>query len=152
MKYNELLEMMIENWNGKPFEAFVTDNPLNDFNPDAPTNKITGWNKDGWIDEDGIFWTKVYPVEWNANRVNKSKRMTNRELEAKQPKWISVKDMLPFCNGRYLVYIKGHQGIGCEQQVLYFNGHYFGTEDNLDIEDMFTEVTHWMSLPEAPKE
>ena len=85
MKYNELKEMTIENWNGKPFEAYVTDYPLNDFNPDAPTNKITGWNKDRWIDEVSIFWTSVYPVEWNANKVNKAKRMTNRQLA----KWLA---------------------------------------------------------------
>lgn len=55
--------------------------------------------------------------------------------------WISVKDGLPKYNDR----------------VIFFNGEYveFGVyhRDFTDFEDcIHDEVTHWMPLPEPPKE
>ena len=51
--------------------------------------------------------------------------------------WISVKEKLPNEKGWYLVYTKEKK-----IEILRFDG---------DINDAGV-VTHWMSLPEAPKE
>ena len=130
MKYNELLEMTIENWNGKPFEAYVTDYPLNDFNPDASTTKITGWNKDRWIDDISKLLHRI------------------EELEAKQPKWISVKDRLPPNDYAFVVACdsKGENDI---------TGVWYDCDtnrwDNGVYSFPFETFTHWMPLPEAPR-
>ena len=76
--------------------------------------------------------------------------------------WISVKDRLPKKNGRYLCYRPLHymkilkmSAIG----IYYYGrmenegdrkGFYFFDSDYGDVE--ISNVTHWMELPEPPKE
>ena len=52
-------------------------------------------------------------------------------------KWISVKDRLPEQFGKYLVVCKGID----IAQIRLWEGTW----------DSFVEVTHWMPLPELPK-
>ena len=59
------------------------------------------------------------------------------EFGQHHPHWISVEDELPKENGRYLFY---HDKIGV-QLAYYYN--------DLSLDKA---VTHWMPLPEAPKE
>ena len=74
------------------------------------------------------------------------------ELEAKQPKWISVKDRMPEKHKRVLVY---GWGFASKRYKVYFikiaelrwNCTYGRAEFDCD-----GEVSHWMPLPEAPKE
>jgi hypothetical protein len=55
-------------------------------------------------------------------------------------KWISIKERTPLYPGRYLTTCKiEDQQLVC---ILYFDGDTFYEE----------EVTHWMPLPEPPKE
>lgn len=65
--------------------------------------------------------------------------------------WISVKDRLPLCSGRYLAFIPYyyHEGSG-EVVICYFDGT--NTWYDNDCVKTFREgdVTHWMPLPEPP--
>lgn len=71
--------------------------------------------------------------------------------------WISVKDRLPKKNGRYLCYTEfpNISSVG----VYYYGrleneddrkGFYFFDSEYGDVEA--SNVTHWMELPEPPKE
>lgn len=59
--------------------------------------------------------------------------------------WISVKDRLPKNKGDYLtgMFFEGYKRV---QQVRYFDG------DNFHNQEQFNQVTHWMSLPNEPKQ
>ena len=69
----------------------------------------------------------------------------------KKPRWISVTERLPEKNGKYLCNIKRFgQYAGMQYyyvDVLVFQEDYF-FEDGIGTE----RVTHWMPLPEPPKE
>lgn len=76
--------------------------------------------------------------------------------------WISVKDRLPESEGRYLVYEKKphhshncsiyNYPLGCcEPNIAYFKKYCNEWEWNSWSEAKCT-VTHWMELPERPKE
>lgn len=85
MKYNELKEMTFADWDGKPFRAIEVDVddqelfPSDQMRYDGKTEGylITGWNNERWINDSGLSWKHVYPLEWNKKP---KKRMTNREL------------------------------------------------------------------------
>ena len=79
-----------------------------------------------------------------------------KQLEAAQPKWISVEDRLPEDNLNVLVYAIGDN----ENSVIAMTG-YTHKMYGYNIEGwrspwqyFFYEykITHWMPLPEAPKE
>lgn len=91
-----------------------------------------------------------------------------RELEAyraigrpeelcKKQGWISVKDMLPWAKGVYLVYAPSYKG-GSSTSQKNIRGVMFATWRNQtwSIEVGYYErpecVTHWMPLPDPPKE
>ena len=59
--------------------------------------------------------------------------------------WISVKERLPEDEERVLIFADG------EIHLMTYNSYW---HDFTSIEDCFeeTKVTHWMSLPEPPKE
>lgn len=55
--------------------------------------------------------------------------------------WISVKDRLPETYGKYLVACRGNN----IPQIRYYDGVW-------DVWNCVAEVTHWMPLPELPKD
>ena len=55
--------------------------------------------------------------------------------------WISVKDRLPEIYGKYLVACRGNN----IPQIRYYDGVW-------DVWNCVAEVTHWMPLPELPKD
>lgn len=65
-------------------------------------------------------------------------------LEAKVPRWISVDERLPEGEGSYLTYALGME------IVLDYNCYGEWWDDELNHYD--GSVTHWMPLPEPPKE
>lgn len=66
------------------------------------------------------------------------------QLKAAQPRWISVKDGLPKKSGKYIVCtVKG--SVYCTSAVMRGDEACFKCDIN-------THITHWMPLPEAPKE
>lgn len=68
-------------------------------------------------------------------------------LEQDAPGWISVKDRLPETSGYYLVCtLTAFYHTQCISKV-YFSGSIWGS-----IRKRYTNVTHWMSLPEPPEE
>lgn len=69
------------------------------------------------------------------------------ELLKAAPEWISVKDRLPEeYKGKYLCYIPGY-GIGVASYFKYavWNGRW-------SLMGFSVKVTHWMPLPQQPKE
>ena len=65
------------------------------------------------------------------------------QIEAAHPRWISVEERLPEGNGKYIV---------CTAK-----GSVYCTKFSIDVRgsfhtDMYTHITHWMPLPEPPKE
>lgn len=69
-------------------------------------------------------------------------------------KWISVEEKLPDFEGAVLCMRKSHIRVGLSyQEILYFD------YDDQWFKDMFSDffveegcITHWMPLPEPPKE
>ncbi|MCQ2183027.1 MAG: hypothetical protein MJY89_06455 [Bacteroidales bacterium] len=77
--------MTIKEWDGQPFYAIaIDDNNKTLFISDQKRYDgkeigylITGYNHERWIDDSGLSWKCVYPLEWNKKP---KKRLTNREL------------------------------------------------------------------------
>lgn len=69
------------------------------------------------------------------------------EQDAEKTSWISVKDRLPEDDATYLVY--GRNGYGIVFAVYYGDGEWLTCDDLTNITRF---VTHWMPLPEPPKE
>ena len=67
-----------------------------------------------------------------------------KQLEAVQPKWISVNDMLPEKDGKYIV-CTAKGSVYCTRFKAYGKSGSFQTDIN-------THITHWMPLPEPPKD
>ena len=67
-----------------------------------------------------------------------------QQLEAQVPKWISVEERLPEVDGKYIV-CTAKQSVYSTRFRTYGQGGNFQTDIN-------THITHWMPLPELPKE
>ena len=67
--------------------------------------------------------------------------------EVAKPRWIPVTERLPEEHGWYLCAVKSFFGKGSFVDACKYDGHYF-VQDGLATE----RVTHWMPLPEPPKE
>lgn len=72
---------------------------------------------------------------------------TIEALEAAQPKWVSVEDHLPN-DGQVVLAWYG----GVEVDRLYFSNEAPGIFLEMNGEVKVHNVTHWMHLPELPKE
>lgn len=70
-----------------------------------------------------------------------------KNLEAMQPKWVSVEDHLPN-DGQVVLAWYG----GVEVDRLYFSNEAPGIFLEMNGEVKVHNVTHWMHLPELPKE
>jgi hypothetical protein len=70
-----------------------------------------------------------------------------KELDQEQ-KWIPVSERLPECDGRYLCNVKSFSFPGTFYRTIlqYVDGGF--VEGHIYTDD----VTHWMPLPEPPKE
>lgn len=79
-----------------------------------------------------------------------------QQLEAAQPKWISVKDRLPEDNLNVLVYAIGNNKNSVIAMTGYTHNMYgYNIEGWRSPWQYFFyeyKITHWMPLPEAPKE
>ena len=65
-------------------------------------------------------------------------------------KWISVKDRLPLCSGRYLVYRPHYCGTGLVTICYFDDTDTWYDDDSVNFEKVLSEddVSHWMPLPE----
>lgn len=68
------------------------------------------------------------------------------QLEAAQPKWISVEEKLPENDDNYLVFTSDKN----EEEIATYYGD--GEWLTHDLTNLTRLVTHWMPLPEPPKE
>lgn len=67
-------------------------------------------------------------------------------LEAAQPKWISVDERLPDEPGEVLACVYGRI---C---IAWYSNRYFETPSGMVFYACENAVTHWMPLPEPPKD
>ena len=67
-----------------------------------------------------------------------------QQLEAAQPKWVSVEEKLPEF-GRYLVITKKDNDVGTVNTATYNDMGWWVLAN-------FGEITHWMPIPEPPKD
>lgn len=72
-------------------------------------------------------------------------------------RWISVKDRLPDRSEYYLCYVDSPQSFCCVRAILPYASKYklFNAFDGVSANDAkkyAINVTHWMPLPEPPKE
>ena len=65
------------------------------------------------------------------------------QLKQQMPRWISVEERLPERDKEVLCLFVYPEGTSVCQNVYYGSGHWLGEGDH---------VTHWMPLPELPKE
>lgn len=73
----------------------------------------------------------------------------------KEQEWISVKDRLPNCNGCYLVWRPHFYTEKGMPSICYFDGQNTWHDSyGVDFTRMLSpkDVSHWMPLPEQPKE
>ena len=68
------------------------------------------------------------------------------ELEAQVPKWICVEERLPENDANYLVFTSAANEV--DLATYYGDGEWLAP----DLCNLTRFVTHWMPLPEAPKE
>ena len=87
----------------------------------------------------------------NANEAcAKWEGLYRAELEKKSA-WVSVKDRLPeLINGKYAESVLVTDGEF--RHIAYHYGKWFFCDSGQMKEPMFYKVTHWMPLPEPPKE
>lgn len=89
MKYKDLKEFNVKDWDGKPFTALPADITYDELseielshlrNPDGATNYlniIVGFVDGKWKSKSGLIWAHVYRLK--DNKIE-PQRMTNREL------------------------------------------------------------------------
>ena len=65
------------------------------------------------------------------------------QIEAAQPRWISVEERLPDENGKYIV-CTAKGSVYCTKFSIGVRGSFHT--------DMYTHITYWIPLPEPPKE
>lgn len=71
-----------------------------------------------------------------------------QQLEAAQPKWISVEERLPEESGCVLCVIKNGWGPAVTEGYFWKGDQYISP---IDEDYSFEDVTHWMPMPELPK-
>ena len=88
-----------------------------------------------------------YEADYDCDNKNKDALAYIQQLESAQPKWISVKERLPTELGEVLICLYGKTTIawyGGNGGFEIGSGAIFWAGDNT--------VTHWMPLPQPPKE
>lgn len=130
MKYKELREMTAKEWDGKPFDAYVSD--YDDANVGNPliTTKVSGYIADKQYPWKCVIanYKHAYPVEWNINKIfesSKPKRMTHRQLA----KWLADN--------------RGELRTCLKVNVFHDHQYYCGTEE-LEVEEGY-KVRKWDS-------
>ena len=108
-----------------------------------------------WINEDNLDWYDIPSEEMTLEQARSAVRELRKKVAEQfartQNEWISVKDRLPEPNTWVLVYVKYtipvfefERGIRKRNNVI----KYF----YIDKFPQTGTITHWMPLPEPPKE
>ena len=84
-----------------------------------------------------------------ANKLNFMDIVRRQEAVYAEQKWISVKDRLPEPDTKVLVYGRNEYGVYCI--TCLYSAHRKWLYHNRTTADGET-ITHWMPLPEPPKE
>ena len=91
---------------------------------------------------------ELFDAVWDALDYIKELEKRVTDLEAKVPKWVSVKDRLPeHVRGNYLILLSG-EIYAAEWEYDEWNEKY---AFRIDCQ-IVPNVTHWMKVPEPPKE
>jgi hypothetical protein len=88
------------------------------------------------------------PSKWEASEA--SAEAYKKGFEDGKPKWISVKDRLPKCFGTFIVAVTEPDKTAYTDSADY--DPFLKTWKTSNYFAKGYEVTHWMPLPEPPKE
>ena len=126
-------------------------------NPDKFKNVLTDFEKvcenckyngepNGCNRPDGLC--EMFKAVWDALDYIKELEKRVTDLEAKVPKWVSVKDALPeHVQGNYLILLSG-EIYAAKWEYDEWNEKY---AFRIDCQ-IVPNVTHWMKVPEPPEE
>lgn len=105
------------------------------------------------FDEVKMWFKEIYSVYYRANKDNsvyasEAISMAIKALEAQR--WIPVSERLPEKRTSILVY---HSISGLTDEAWFFKHiRHPLHEDDIDVQDQYwSDVTHWMPLPEPPQ-
>lgn len=88
------------------------------------------------------------PHGWCSTAITKDALSYIQQLEAQQPRWISVGERLPEDDGYFLCNRNdGSPDVVC---MYYGDGDFLTPEPELD--NISNVITHWMPLPQPPEE
>lgn len=91
---------------------------------------------------------EMFNAVWDALDYIKELEKRVADLEAKVPKWVSIKDRLPkHVRGNYLILLSG-EIYAAKWEYDEWNEKY---AFRIDCQ-IVPNVTHWMKVPELPKE
>jgi hypothetical protein len=86
-------------------------------------------------------------------RTDNSKVIELLQSQLEERQWISVKDRLPFYNKWVIAIIYEDNQFYVPFSCQYVEGKFQNDDDErLGILDYTYKVTHWMPLPESPKQ
>ena len=92
-------------------------------------------------------WIRILPASTPDEKMRNLEAADMLEqLEAAQPKWISVEERLPENDDNYLVFTSDRNA--AEIATYYGDGEWL-THDFINLTPL---VTHWMPIPQMPKE
>lgn len=110
-----------------------------------------------WYHEEGISNTNISNEE-AIDLFKETEIYKSNKLEPEN-QWISVKDGLPEVNVPALVSNPNAMAKAFKIMILYFDGEKWrelnsddGDVFESDEDSWFTHITHWMPLPEPPKD
>lgn len=127
MKYNELKEMTIKEWDGTPFRAYVTDDLDETIDTKCIETIVSFDAKYGkpWGTEDCNNYLHVYPIELNEDTVlgYGIPRMTNLQLAqwlAKGNGQLAYSSVIGLARGVHIVhsYDLAHELDECSDKIL----------------------------------
>lgn len=98
----------------------------------------------GELDENGFRAYQCHQANFDLIAYAEHLESERDAALAKVPKWISVKERLPEESGKYIVCTR-KKAVYCTAFRFFHGKGYFAT-------DSTTHITHWMPMPEPPKE
>ena len=108
-------------------------------------NAIRCWKQKDRTNEN--WFKSIVEGAWNSGY----KRGMDDAIEVEKAKhlWIPITERLPEESGHYLIYVIGGE---FKQWSMVTMAYYHKRFYYDDMEDNFDQVTHWMPLPEPPKD
>lgn len=93
-------------------------------------------------DHDEYYWWEIRRDGFIAGHKEAAKQYHQ------QSEWISISERLPECHTKVIIYYNDNQSLGIYDELDEWNVFY---SNGLKTENPANKITHWMPLPEPPK-